>query len=55
MIPHTSIFCSTDQPCPISGIWQSVGNFKTTLPAKKGCKMPAYCGKKMDWVLILAC
>lgn len=55
MIPHTSIFCTTGQPCPIGGIWQSMGNFKTTYPAMKGCKMPHYCGKKIEWVLILEC
>ncbi|WP_165592836.1 hypothetical protein [Chryseobacterium sp. JAH] len=54
MNPHTSSFCTTGQPCPISGIWQSMGYFKTTVPLSKGMKMPSYCGTKVRWVLVFA-
>ncbi|WP_175548901.1 hypothetical protein [Chryseobacterium sp. OV279] len=53
MIPCTSIItCSTGLPCPASGIWESIGSFKTTRPIAKGNKMPDYCGKKVSWKLI---
>lgn len=55
MIPHTSISVATGLPCPESGIWESVGNFKTTVILTKGEKMPAYCGTKIKWRLIQIC
>lgn len=41
--------------CPHSGIWESIGNFKTTCPISKGSEMPNYGGKKIEWKLILKC
>ncbi|SIO09498.1 hypothetical protein SAMN05444409_1974 [Epilithonimonas zeae] len=56
MIPLASnIISKTDLPCPKSGIWESMGNFKTTCPISKGTKMPDYCGEKIKWRLIMAC
>lgn len=55
MIPHTSITASTGLPCPKSGIWESMGNFKTHRPLSKGMKMPDYCGKKIKWRLVQVC
>ncbi|MBV6880460.1 hypothetical protein NG800_013945 [Epilithonimonas ginsengisoli] len=52
MIPHTSISVVTGLPCPESGIWESMGNFKTTCPIMKGSKMPDYCGLKVKWRLL---
>ncbi|MDQ0781366.1 hypothetical protein [Chryseobacterium sp. W4I1] len=53
MIPCPSpIICSTGFLCPASGIWESIGAFKTTSPISKGTKMPAYCGKKIQWKLV---
>ncbi len=53
MIPHTTtITCYTDLPCPVSGIWESMGNFKTTCTMMMGCKMPYYCNQKTVWRLI---
>ncbi len=55
MIPHYQpIVCSTGLPCPKSGIWESMGNFKTTCTIFKGSKMPDYCGEKIKWILIQA-
>lgn len=55
MIPHTSISAVTGLPCPESGIWESMGNFRTTIALLKGELMPDYCGKDMKWRLIRAC
>lgn len=55
MIPHTSISASTGLPCPESGIWESMGNFKTTITIFKGERMPEYCGRKIKWKLIIIC
>lgn len=56
IIPHhSSITSTTGLPCPKSGIWESVGNFKTTRTISKGAKMPHYCGEKIKWILILHC
>lgn len=55
MIPHTSISTVTGLPCPASGIWESVGNFKTTIILSKGDTVPDYCGRKTSWKLIIAC
>lgn len=53
MIPNnTIIICSTGSTCPTSGIWESMGNFKTTRPIAKGSKIPDYCGQKLKWKLI---
>lgn len=39
MIPHIStITCISGLPCPKSGIWESMGNFKTTCTISKGLK-----------------
>ncbi|WP_261511777.1 hypothetical protein [Chryseobacterium paludis] len=52
-IPYIStIIRPTGSPCPASGIWESMGNFKTTCPIAKGTRMPDYCGKKVNWKLI---
>lgn len=55
MIPHTSISTVTGLPCPASGIWESMGNFKTTIILSKGETVPEYCGRKTSWKLIIAC
>lgn len=55
MIPLTSISVITGLPCPESGIWESMGNFKTTVTLFKGEKMPDYCGRKIKWRLIEVC
>ncbi|UZT98023.1 hypothetical protein ODZ84_00175 [Chryseobacterium fluminis] len=55
MIPQTSISVVTGKPCPESGIWESLGNFKTTITLFKGEPMPDYCGMKIKWKLIIAC
>ena len=55
MIPHTSISVVTGLPCPESGIWESMGNFRTTVTLSKGEMMPDYCGRKTKWKLIIAC
>ncbi len=53
MIPHTTtITCPSDLPCPVSGIWESMGNFKTTCPISKGTLMPLYGNQKTIWRLI---
>ncbi|MCX8525901.1 hypothetical protein OF897_18460 [Chryseobacterium formosus] len=52
MKPHTTV-SSTGQPCPTSGLWQSMGHFKTTIPMKSGNEMPSYCGSPIEWILIL--
>ena len=54
-IPHAPIYACTDLPCPISGIWENVGSFKTCVTIKKGSKMPYYCGMKVNWRLIIDC
>ncbi|WP_165852246.1 hypothetical protein [Chryseobacterium pennae] len=41
--------------CPVSGIWESIGHFKTTCLIAKGYQMPDYCGKKIKWKLIQIC
>ncbi|SMO72111.1 hypothetical protein SAMN06265171_105206 [Chryseobacterium rhizoplanae] len=53
MDPHTSISVFTGLPCPASGIWESMGNFKTTVPLLKGDIMPEYCGVKTYWKLLI--
>lgn len=45
----------TGLSCPISGIWETAGSFKTTCPIAKGNKMPDYCGKRVPWKLIQIC
>lgn len=55
MIPHTSISVVTGLPCPKSGIWESMGNFKTTITLFKGEPMPEYCGWKIKWRLVQVC
>jgi len=56
IIPHhSSITSTTGLPYPKSGLWESVGNFKTTRTISKGVKMPHYCGEKIQWILILHC
>lgn len=55
MIPHTSISAVTGLPCPESGIWESMGNFRTTIALYKGEPMPGYCGKDIRWRLIQVC
>ncbi|MCD9855766.1 hypothetical protein LUD75_13665 [Epilithonimonas sp. JDS] len=55
MIPHTSISVVTGLPCPESGIWESMGNFRTTVILYKGEIMPLYCGGKIKWRLIQIC
>lgn len=52
MIPHTSLTASTGLTCPQSGLWESMGNFKTTCLIAKGHKMPDYCGCRVKWKLI---
>lgn len=52
MKPHTTI-STTGQPCPASGLWQSMGYFKTTVPVKAGRAMPDYCGIHVDWMLLV--
>jgi hypothetical protein len=52
MIPHTYISIATGLPCPASGIWESMGNFKTTIALFKGELMPDYCGHKVRWKLL---
>lgn len=54
MIPHTYILIATGLPCPASGVWESMGNFKTTITIMKGEVMPAYCGRKTCWKLLLS-
>lgn len=54
MIPHTAISAVTGLPCPVSGIWESMGNFKTTVTLFKGELMPDYCGGKIIWKLLIA-
>ncbi|NML70774.1 hypothetical protein HHL23_13355 [Chryseobacterium sp. RP-3-3] len=46
------IIRTTGLHCPISGIWESIGSFRTTCPIAKGSKMPDYCGKKVQWKLV---
>jgi hypothetical protein len=53
MIPQKSISVLTGKPCPTGGIWESMGNFNTTVTMSKGSKMPSYCGSKVCWILIL--
>lgn len=53
MKPHTTTVSTTGQPCPASGLWQSMGYFKTTIPIKSGKEMPSYCGRTVEWILIL--
>ena len=56
MIPQTSNIISTSGlPCPKSGIWESMGNFKTRTPLARGEKIPHYCGAKIKWKLIQIC
>ena len=55
MIPPTSISIVTGLPCPESGIWESMGNFRTTVILFKGEKMPDYCGRNIKWRLIQIC
>ncbi|SHK85178.1 hypothetical protein [Chryseobacterium polytrichastri] len=47
-----SILRTTGTSCPISGIWESTGNFRTTCPVAKGSQMPKYFGKIIQWKLI---
>ncbi|MGH1517096.1 hypothetical protein [Chryseobacterium sp. JK1] len=54
ILHHSSLICKTGLPCPQSGIWESMGNFKTTCTISRGSKMPYYCGEKVQWVLIRA-
>ncbi len=44
--------CETGSPCPVSGIWESLGLFRTTIVVSKSSKMPHYCGKKVVWKLV---
>ncbi|WP_185113228.1 MULTISPECIES: hypothetical protein [unclassified Chryseobacterium] len=53
MIPQKSISAVTGKSCPAGGIWESTGNFKTTITMTKGSVMPDYCGTKVQWILIL--
>ncbi|TQM21071.1 hypothetical protein FB551_0752 [Chryseobacterium aquifrigidense] len=53
--PHTSLSIATGSPCPTSGIWESVGSFKTTIALMEGAEMPPYCGRKVLWKLLIAC
>lgn len=46
------ITCKTGAPCPVSGLWESMGFFKTTVVFSKRSKMPDYCGRKVTWKLI---
>ncbi len=55
MIPHNTLTAASGVPCPQSGIWESVGNFKTTVTLYKGEPMPDYCGLKTFWKLLLPC
>lgn len=55
MIPRTSISAASGLPCPESGIWESTGNFRTTVTLFKGAPMPNYCGMKIKWRLIQTC
>lgn len=51
-ISQLSITRVTGQSCPASGMWESLGNFKTTVFLAKGYKMPDYCGEKVVWKLV---
>lgn len=56
MIPQSSnIISKTGLPCPKSGIWESMGNFKTTCSISKGTKMPDYCGENTNMRLVIEC
>lgn len=44
--------CNSGQICPISGIWESLGNFKTTCLVSEGSRMPYYCNTKTIWMLV---
>lgn len=52
MIPQKSISVVTGKPCPTGGIWESMGNFKTTVTLCKGEPMPKYCGFRIHWMLV---
>lgn len=45
----------TGLPCPVSGIWETMGSFKTSSPIAKGREMPEYCGCKITWKLVQIC
>ncbi|MDP9955162.1 hypothetical protein J2X97_000799 [Epilithonimonas hungarica] len=49
---HLSQVCTSGHICPTSGIWESIGNFKTTCLVSQGHKMPYYCNQKTIWMLI---
>ena len=38
--------------CPVSGLWETVGNPSTTILICKGEPMPDYLGKTVQWQLI---
>lgn len=40
------------EPCPVSGLWETVGNPRTTRLICKGELMPDYMGKAVQWQLI---
>lgn len=46
------IIVLTDDPCPVSGLWETVGNPLTTRLICKGELMPDYMGKVVQWQLI---
>ncbi|WP_188618750.1 hypothetical protein [Cloacibacterium rupense] len=49
----SQLICKTGAPCPESGLWESMGFFKTTIVISKKSKMPDYCGKKVSWRLLM--
>ncbi|WP_165570254.1 hypothetical protein [Chryseobacterium sp. FH1] len=49
---YSTQLCTTGNICPVSGIWESIGNFKTTCLVSQGNRMPYYCNQKTIWMLV---
>jgi len=51
-LPLQKIIIVTGKKCTVSGAWETEGPVSTTVYVSKGESMPAYCGKKVKWILV---
>lgn len=51
-LPQNKMVIETGKKCTVSGAWETEGPISTTVYVSKGELMPAYCGKKVKWLLI---
>lgn len=49
---YQKTFLMTGKKCTVSGEWEIDGSITTLIYVSKGEVMPAYCGKRVKWLLV---